>query len=362
MNHELSRLETVYSLAARDVGRFNLAIFGPTGVGKSTLLNAMFGVHLAETGVGRPVTREPQLHKPAGSTLGIYDTKGLEVGTANRDLNRDLNTFLDHVLSGPMDDHLHVAWYCLAAFGNRETDADRSFISSLAKRGIPVLVVMTQTPAVDGLLTPAAQEFRLRLIEANFATADGQVYPVLAEEDDFEGLKPHGLEPLLKATESIAPAGVSAALVASQQLDRRRKRERASEVVRGAVDSIDTWSTGADDHWIRMIADIAVVYGLPAHRSRDVAVASRLYKRAQILHDKATHWTLIPVVGWLVFTVHAYTLTESTRAIGDAWVGACDAAWRPAIEGGPKWNANVMSGAFDAALEEQLPGIFTIDR
>ena len=47
---------------AEEIGRFNLAIFGKTGVGKSTLVNAIFGSEIAKTGIGEPVTRAEHLY------------------------------------------------------------------------------------------------------------------------------------------------------------------------------------------------------------------------------------------------------------------------------------------------------------
>ena len=41
----------------RRFGRFNLGIVGETGVGKSSLVNAVFGEARARVGVGLPVTR-----------------------------------------------------------------------------------------------------------------------------------------------------------------------------------------------------------------------------------------------------------------------------------------------------------------
>jgi predicted GTPase len=43
--------------AFSQLGCFNLAVFGKTGVGKSTLVNAVFGRDVAATGMGSPVTR-----------------------------------------------------------------------------------------------------------------------------------------------------------------------------------------------------------------------------------------------------------------------------------------------------------------
>src|SRR6478609_3135415 len=54
---------------SEEIGRFNLAIFGKTGVGKSTLVNAIFGSEIAKTGIGEPVTRAEHLYlHPSGAT------------------------------------------------------------------------------------------------------------------------------------------------------------------------------------------------------------------------------------------------------------------------------------------------------
>jgi predicted GTPase len=54
----------------REIGRFNLAIFGKTGVGKSTLVNAIFGENVAATGIGEPVTQDSHLYLHAEGHFG----------------------------------------------------------------------------------------------------------------------------------------------------------------------------------------------------------------------------------------------------------------------------------------------------
>ncbi len=44
--------------ALKQRGKVNIVIAGKTGVGKSTLVNAVFQGNLAETGDGRPVTQD----------------------------------------------------------------------------------------------------------------------------------------------------------------------------------------------------------------------------------------------------------------------------------------------------------------
>ena len=57
----------------RRSGRFNLAIFGKTGAGKSTLINAIFGEAVAKTGIGEPVTQDEHLYIHRSGALGLLD-------------------------------------------------------------------------------------------------------------------------------------------------------------------------------------------------------------------------------------------------------------------------------------------------
>lgn len=43
-------------------------------------MNAIFGEEVASTGSGEPVTQEAHLYVPATDFLGVYDTRGLEIG------------------------------------------------------------------------------------------------------------------------------------------------------------------------------------------------------------------------------------------------------------------------------------------
>ena len=64
------------------LGCFNLAVFGKTGVGKSTIVNAIFGRDVAVTGVGSPVTKGLVYYRHPDGFLGLYDSEGFETGTA----------------------------------------------------------------------------------------------------------------------------------------------------------------------------------------------------------------------------------------------------------------------------------------
>jgi len=58
----------------------NILLAGKTGVGKSTLINNVFRERMAETGIGKPVTKHLRRIAKEGMPIVLYDTRGLELG------------------------------------------------------------------------------------------------------------------------------------------------------------------------------------------------------------------------------------------------------------------------------------------
>ena len=71
------------------LGHANILISGQTGVGKSTLINAVFSVPLADEGIGKPVTKHVQRYDVPGVPVTIFDTPGIELGKTKNDVIRE---------------------------------------------------------------------------------------------------------------------------------------------------------------------------------------------------------------------------------------------------------------------------------
>lgn len=95
-----------YKEAADKIGQFNLAIFGKTGAGKSTLINAIFGEAVAKTGIGEPVTQDEHLYIHKSGTFGLLDTRGLEVGADTDTIIEDLRRVISERRTKPLKEQM----------------------------------------------------------------------------------------------------------------------------------------------------------------------------------------------------------------------------------------------------------------
>lgn len=56
----------------------NILLMGATGVGKSSLINGLFGQEIAKAGVGKPITQHLEKFIDEKKGLILWDTKGIE--------------------------------------------------------------------------------------------------------------------------------------------------------------------------------------------------------------------------------------------------------------------------------------------
>lgn len=318
---------------ADEIGRFNLAIFGKTGVGKSTLINAIFGAEVAPTGIGQPVTMENHLYLHTAGFLGVLDTRGLEIGQDSDALIAELSNYVTSMRTQPLSEQIHVAWYCVRASDRRFEDTEADFIRRLSAVGLPVVVVLTQVPSRDGVAHGDAVALADHIAGLDLPIVGARPILVMAAGDEFTGQVAHGLKELVEATFRVAPEGVESAFIAAQKVDLDRKRKQARGVVRAAAAAALTVGAipipVADASvlipiQLGMMARVAAIYGVKVETATLAAAVATTAAAAVGRASVVGLLKLIPGAGTIIGgTISAAIASSFTMAMGYAWAVVC---------------------------------------
>ena len=134
----------------------NIVIMGKTGVGKSTLINAVLNEEVAETGIGQAVTKEGKWYSKDISdldlhfieehcdTINMYDTVGLELNKAvTRSTLDEVKFLLDKTTE--KDGDITAVWFCVNYGSNRFEQFEIDLVRELSLNyEIPFIIVITQ--------------------------------------------------------------------------------------------------------------------------------------------------------------------------------------------------------------------------
>lgn len=365
------QFEEQYGQKSEEIGRFNLAIFGKTGVGKSTLINAIFGEDVAETGIGQPVTKGSQLYMHASGHFGVLDNQGMEVGQDDSEILGDLEEYVRGMRKLPQSEQVHVAWYCVRAGDRRFEDTEESFIRALDRLGLPVLLVLTQVPHKGGLYHPDSLLLQEAIAERDLPLRGEPVYLTYAKADPFAGFEEHGLQELLDATFRAAPKGVEQALIAAQKIDMQRKRnesERAIGIAVAAAAAAGATPIPFSDSAVlvpiqlTLMASIAHTYDVKIDRATTAALAATAAATAAGRSLVTGLIKLVPGFGSVVGgAIAAGVASAITWAIGQAWTEVCarmSQGQLSTINGALDSDAirDLFMSQFRANIRKRLPG------
>jgi uncharacterized protein (DUF697 family)/GTP-binding protein EngB required for normal cell division len=216
--------------AMRDRGHATVLIAGRSGVGKSTLINAVFQGRLAETGQGRPVTQEIREYEKPGLPISLIDTRGLELAHYAETLGQLESLIRERQKDRDPNRHVHCGWVCLSEDSRRVDPGESAIVELLARNHVPVIAVVTKARADQGF---RAEVQRLLPLAANVLS----VRAIHETLDEGLELPPKGLTELVDLTMDVIPEGQKTAFVAAQRVSLALKQKRARTVVVGAAAS-----------------------------------------------------------------------------------------------------------------------------
>lgn len=329
------RIMEMIEKKTEELATVNLMILGKTGVGKSTLLNALFGEERVKTGIGAPVSTD--IERIAADHLIIYDTPGLELSG-----NNSMSNLLTQVVSvinkqveeGTIEDAIHCILYCVSVPSHRFEENEAEFIRLLQAKimthNIPIFIVLTQAFNRNDSET-------LKDHIASLGLKINAIVPVLATpyyvDEDYTA-KPRGVAELAQLISDAIPEGVREAFAAIQCANLDLKKKKAHNIVLGAAAgaaAIGAVPIPFSDaallvpEQIAMMAGITAVFGIPVDKATLTAILSATIGTGGATLLGKTVVTnllkLIPGAGSVVGgAISAATAAALTTALGEAYI------------------------------------------
>lgn len=356
-----AKKSTDASTDERDI--VNIMLSGKTGVGKSTLVNAVFGEDLAKTGVGAPVTQNIAKYEQEGVPLRVYDVRGLELSAAvQKSIRAEVKKLVRASrASEATSDDIHLMWYCVASESARLEDVEIAFVNDLAQT-IDVVLVITQSYNEDKTRELMAY---IQMKRQEGALKVKAIVPVLAMDETERGQvvkASFGLEELADLSYEMLPDAQKRAFAAAQQLSAELRKKAAFTTI--ALASAASAATGAIPIPVAdaavlvpiqfaMFVGIARVYGVKFKDDDFTKMVAALAPVVAVGAGKAAAGWLVKLIPGVGALIYGSVAAAMTAALGTAFQKALESG---ASESDIDWEklSPIFKEYFDAALKENL--------
>ena len=206
-SHNQTPQQTIICNLEGKMDRINVLVVGNSGVGKSTLIEAVSGAQI-ETGVGEASTKNITVYDSTTWPIRFIDTKGFEYSLIEqiKTINQVKKYSKENLTSN--DSGIDAVWYCVEGTSRRMFYHNINLMNKLLRgwKNIPIFAVITKSYSL------ADEKENIEEVSKAFARGKAvnlqRIIPVVAmayQIDDETIVEPKGIEELCNATIECAP-------------------------------------------------------------------------------------------------------------------------------------------------------------
>ncbi len=217
----------------------NVLVIGNSGVGKSTLINAVLGEDVAVTGWGTEgTTSELKIHENDSVPFRLIDTVGFEPSLLKEQqaINSVKKWSKNCAKEGRENHQINLIWFCVDGTRRKLFSKDlQVFLRATSMwKSVPIIVVITKSYAVKERIENTEMVKAAFSKQKSSSRSPKEILPVVAaiyEIDDDAFAPPYGITELIEKTNALMPEGIQAGAKDLAQYKLNRKRALAQTVV-----------------------------------------------------------------------------------------------------------------------------------
>lgn len=209
----------------------NILLVGGTGVGKSTIVNMIFGEGTVDVGEGRPVTKGIHKILMENKPISLYDTEGFEIGSDEK-FQQEIVELVAKNKDKEIEDQIHLIWHVVSASSTRLTEYDKNLHNQLKDFNIPVALIFSKCDEVEEAdLEALIEELdpNLTFKKAFFSNQS----PFFSTDDkQYHGIENFSLNKVVDWSIQHLPEALKFGFISSQMVNLEAKRKEADSIIK----------------------------------------------------------------------------------------------------------------------------------